>query len=118
MLRLVISADARSILPHQVVQFEHEREDLVQCDLQPVVGTIQEALVQDAVQVVVVQRNHLFKVVDLGKSTFEQCPLGLDNCYHDVLFYGVDEVVHLLAEELEFAQLSVLLSAVDLPELT
>ena len=38
----------------------------------------------------------------------------MDNCNHDVFFYGVDEVVHLLAKELKFPKFLVLLFAVDL----
>ena len=102
-LRLVVSADAGPILFHQVVQFEHECEYLEQCDLQSVVWSIQEAFVQDAVQVEVVESNQFLKVVDLRKLTLEHDPLCLDDCNHDVLFYCVDEVVHLLAEELKFS---------------
>ena len=117
MLCLVISANASTILLHQVVQLEYECEYLVQSNLQPVVWSIQETFIQDSVQVVVVESNQFLEVVELGKLTLELCPLSVDDCDHDILFNSIDEIVHLLSQELEFPKLLVLLFTVDLSEL-
>ena len=64
---LVVTADTYSVVAHQEVKFEHELEDLVQCDLQAVVSCpCQETLLQNRVKVRVMESDKVFEEVDLS----------------------------------------------------
>ena len=88
------------------MELEDEIEDLVERDLQSVVsGPCQETLFENGVQVRIVQANQLLEVVDLCQLLLEKGPLALDHGNHDILVNRSQKVLHLLPQELQFAQL-------------
>ena len=48
--------------------------------------------------------DQLFKVVDLRHLLFQDRPLALHDCNHDIFIDGAEEVLHLLPEELKLAK--------------
>lgn len=100
------SADVGTVTLDNEVELEHEFKDLVESDLQSVVASPrEEALLQDDVQVGVVQIDELFKVVDLGQLLLQEDPLALDHCHGHILVDRLQEILHLLPQELKLTKL-------------
>ena len=105
MFRLSVFHNADAAASHQEVDLEDQVENLIQLNQQPLVlSPPQEALLQNPIEVGTMQLDQLLKEVNLSHLCFEVGPLGLDHGHHDVLVEGPDEVLHLLAEELETAK--------------
>lgn len=68
-------------------------------------GSSQEAFLKDCVHVVVVQVNQLFEQGQRRQTFFKLEPLVVNHLIENVLFNQRHEIVHLLAKELELAQL-------------
>ena len=68
MLGLFVTTYVNSVATHQEMKLEDELKDLIERDLEPVVtSSRQEALLEDRIEICIVKRDKLLKVVDMGE---------------------------------------------------
>ena len=91
------------------VQFENKLENLVQSDQKSIVWASQETFLENVVQIRVMQLDKLFKKVYFGQIFLQSFPLGLNDGHHEILIQSSDKIVHLVSQELQFAQIMALL---------